>query len=101
MRAGEDGEADAVDVFLDGSGDDHRRRLAEAGVDDLHACVAEGTGDDFCAAVVAVETGFGDEDADWRGAGHRGKYTWCGVGVRSPRRRRWAFRGERGWAWRG
>jgi hypothetical protein len=39
--------------------------LAEAGVDDLHAGVAEGAGDDFCAAVVAVEAGFGYEDADW------------------------------------
>ncbi len=65
VSAGEDGEADAVDVFLDGGGDDHLGGLAEAGVDDLHAGVAEGAGDDFCAAVVAVEAGFGYEDADW------------------------------------
>ncbi len=64
VGAGEDGEADAVDVFLDGGGDDHLGGLAEAGVDDLHAGIAEGAGDDFCAAVVAVEAGLGDEDAD-------------------------------------
>ncbi len=71
VGAGEDGEADAVDVFLDGGGDDHLGGLAESGVDDFHAGVAEGAGDDFCAAVVAVEAGFGYEDADWGGAGHR------------------------------
>ena len=66
MGAGEDGEADAVDVFLDGGGDDHLGCLAEAGVDDLHACVAEGAGDDLCATVVAIEAGLGYEDADGR-----------------------------------
>ena len=72
VGAGEDGEADAVDVLLDGCGDDHLGGLAEAGVDDLHAGVAEGAGDDFCAAVVAVKAGFGDENADWYGICHRG-----------------------------
>ena len=76
VGAGEDGEADAVDVLLDGGGDDHLGGLAEAGVDDLHASVAEGAGDDFRAAVVAVEAGFGDEDADWWSLGHEGEYTW-------------------------
>ena len=70
VRAGEDGEADAVDVFLNGGGDDHLGRLAQAGVDDLHAGVAQGAGDDLRSAVVAVEAGLGYEDADWRGAGH-------------------------------
>ncbi len=64
VGAGEDGEADAVDVLLDGGRDDHLGGLAEAGVDDLHASVAEGAGDDLCAAVVAVEAGLGYEDAD-------------------------------------
>ena len=64
VGAGEDGEADAVDVFLDGGGDDHLGGLAEAGVDNLHACVTESSGDDLGAAVVAVKTGLGDEDAD-------------------------------------
>ncbi|MCU1252606.1 MAG: hypothetical protein JWQ49_5635 [Edaphobacter sp.] len=70
VGAGEDGEADAVDVFLDGGGDDHLRGLAKAGVDDLHARVAEGSGDDLGSAVVAVQAGLGYEDADWSGAGH-------------------------------
>ena len=50
----EDGEADAIDVLLDGGGDDHLGSLAEAGVDDLHTSIAEGAGDDLGAAVVAV-----------------------------------------------
>src|SRR5690348_6974220 len=65
VRAGEDGEADDVHVFLHGGGGDHLRRLAEAGVDDFHASVAESAGDDFRAAVVTVEAGLGDEDADF------------------------------------
>ena len=72
MGSGEDGEADAVDVLLDGGGDDHLGGLTEAGVDDLHSGVAEGSGDDFGAAVVAVEAGLCDQDADWRLISHRG-----------------------------
>ena len=72
VGSGEDGEADAVDVLLDGGGDDHLRRLAKAGVDDLHSGVAEGAGDDFRATVVAVEAGFCDKDADWSRISHRG-----------------------------
>lgn len=74
VRAGEDGEADAIDVFLDGGGDDHLRGLAKTGVDDFHAGVAESASYDFCAAIVAVETRFSDEDADWRLSMHRGEY---------------------------
>ena len=83
VGAGEDGEADAVDVLLDGGGDDHLGGLAEAGVDDLHAGVAEGAGDDFGAAVVAVEAGFGDEDADWCGSGHRCEVYVAAIRIRN------------------
>jgi len=61
VGAGEDGEADDVDIFLDGGGGDHLRGLAEAGVDHFHAGVAEGAGDDFGAAVVAVQSGLGNQ----------------------------------------
>src|SRR5882757_5881632 len=60
VGAGEDGEADNVDVFLYRGGGDHLRGLPEAGVDDFHAGVAEGAGNDLGAAVVAVEAGLGD-----------------------------------------
>ena len=72
VGAGHDGEADGVDVFLFGGGGDHFGGLVQAGVDDLHAGVAQGAGDDFGATVVAVEAGFGDEDADFL-IGHG----WC------------------------
>jgi len=71
VGAGEDGEANAVDVFLDGGRDDHLGGLAETSVDDFHAGVAEGAGDDFGAAIVAVQARLGDEDADWRCWWHR------------------------------
>ena len=61
VGAGEDGQAYDIDVFLDGGGGDHFRGLAEAGVDDLHAGVAQGAGDDFCATVVAVKARLGDQ----------------------------------------
>jgi hypothetical protein len=35
----------------------------KAGVDDLHAGVAQRGGDDFRAAIMAIEAGLGDEDA--------------------------------------
>src|SRR5208282_3852507 len=55
VRAGEDREADHVDVFLDGGGGDHLGGLTQAGVDYLHASVTQGAGDDFGAAVVAIQ----------------------------------------------
>jgi len=65
VRAGENGEADDVNVLLNGGGGDHFRGLAEAGVDDFHAGVAEGASDDLCTAVVAIKAGFGDENSDF------------------------------------
>ncbi len=65
VRAGEDGEADHVNVFLDGSGGDHLRSLAQAGVDDFHAGVAQGACDYFCAAVMAIQARLGDQHSDF------------------------------------
>jgi hypothetical protein len=64
VSAGENGKPDNVDVFLYSGRGDHFGSLTEAGVNDFHARVAEGSGDDLGAAVVAVETGLGDEYAD-------------------------------------
>ena len=64
VGAGEDREADRVGVLLDHGRGDLLGRLVQAGVDDLHAGVAERAGDDLGAAVVAVEAGLGDDDAD-------------------------------------
>src|SRR5690606_41855877 len=61
VRPGEHGEAYSVDVFLEGRCHDHRRGLAQARVDDLHAGVFQGTGDDLRPSVVAIESGLGDE----------------------------------------
>ena len=64
VRAGEDAQADDVDVLLQRGLGDHLRRLADAGVDDLHAGVAQRARDDLGPAVVTVEAGLGDEDAN-------------------------------------
>ena len=64
MRAAEDRQADDVDVLLHRGRGDHLRRLVQAGVDDLHAGVAQRGGDDLGAAVVAVEAGLGDQNAN-------------------------------------
>ena len=64
VRAGQHRKPDRVDVLLDGGRRRSLRGLVQAGVDDLHAGVAQRPGDDLCAAVVAVEAGLGDDDAD-------------------------------------
>ena len=63
VRAGQRRQPDDVDVFLQRSLGDHLRRLSDAGVDDLHAGVAQGPRDNLGAAVVAVQPRLGDEDA--------------------------------------
>ena len=64
MRAGQDRDADDVDVLLHGSVDDLLGRAMQAGVDDVHAGVAQRARDDLDAAVVAVEADLGDDHAD-------------------------------------
>src|ERR687898_473924 len=72
VRAGEDGEPDRVRVLLEHGLDDLLRRLVKAGVDDLHAGVAQRAGDDLRPAVVPVQAGLGDDDADLAAAGGHG-----------------------------
>ena len=64
VRAGEDGEANEVDVLVDGGADDLLGREADALVDDLHAEVAGADGDLLGTVGVAVQAGLADEDAD-------------------------------------
>ena len=67
VRAGENREADHVHVLLHRRGRDHLGRLVQPGVDHLHAGVAQRGGHHLGAAVVAVEAGLGDQDADRAG----------------------------------
>ena len=60
VRAGEDGKADDVNVFLHSGGGDHLRRLPQAGVHDFHAGVTQCAGDYLCPAVMAIETWLGN-----------------------------------------
>ena len=65
MGSGENGQADDVGVFLQRRGDDLLRCLPEAGVDNLHACVAQCTRDHLRPTVVAVESRLGDDYSDF------------------------------------
>ena len=69
VRARQDRQPDDVDVLLERGRGDHLGRLAEAGVDDLEALVAQAAGEHLRAAIVAVEPGLGDEHLD-RPVGH-------------------------------
>ncbi len=64
MSAGQDRQADGVNVFLNGGGDDLFRRLTQACIDHFHPGVAEGAGDDLGTAVVTVEARLGNQNAD-------------------------------------
>ena len=88
MRAGQHRQPDAVGVLLHRGLDDLLRRLVQAGVDDLHAGVAQRPGDDLGPAVVPVQAGLGDDDADAAGAGHVAERTAaCAVGRATGRSR--------------
>ena len=63
MRPGKNGQTDYVHVFLYRRLDYSLRLLVQAGVDDLHPGVAQSAGDNFRAAVVAVQARFGDENS--------------------------------------
>jgi len=64
VRAGEDRDAQYVDVLLDRGLDNLFRRPVEAGVDDLEPGVTERPGDDVCPAVVPVEADLRHETPD-------------------------------------
>jgi hypothetical protein len=57
--------SDDVSVLLERGRDDLLRRLPQPRVDDFHAGVTQRAGDDLGAAVVPVETGFGDDDPEF------------------------------------
>ena len=63
VRAGEDAQADNVHVLLQRRRDNHLRRLADAGVNDLHPRVAQCPYNHFRAAIVTIEARLGDENA--------------------------------------
>ena len=63
MTARQDRQADGVHAFVDGNPRDLRRALAQPGIDDFGAGIAQAQRDHFRADVVAVETGLRDQDA--------------------------------------
>ena len=86
VGAGQDRQADDVDVLLERGGHDHLGRLAEARVDDLEALVAQAAGEHLGAAVVAVEAGLRDQHLE-RSVGHARD---CRRAAQGAADRRWA-----------
>jgi len=62
VSPGEHGQADRVDVFVNGGGGDGLWGLEQTGVDDFVAGVAQDPGNDLDPPVVAVEPDLGDQD---------------------------------------
>ena len=59
MSARQDADAEHVGVLLYNSAHDHLNGLEDAGVDDFHAGVAKGAGNDLRSSIVAVEARLG------------------------------------------
>src|SRR5580704_8723702 len=64
VRAGENGQSDNLDVFLQRGIYDHLRSLTQAGIDHFHARVPESPRDNLRSPVVAIQTRFGDQHPD-------------------------------------
>ena len=64
VGTGQDAQADSVGVFLDGGLRHLGSGLVQAGVNHLHASVAQGAGDDFGPTVMAVESWFSHDHTD-------------------------------------
>jgi hypothetical protein len=64
VRPGEHRQPHGIGILLDDGLDDLLRRLVQAGVDDLHAGVAQGARHDLGAAVMPVEARLGDDHPD-------------------------------------
>ncbi len=64
VRTGQNAQAHHRHVFLHGDRGDVLDALPDAGVDDLEAGVAQGAGDDLRAAVMPVQAGLGDQNAN-------------------------------------
>jgi hypothetical protein len=60
MRPRKDAEPDTIHILLNGGPNDSLRGLVEPRVDDLHSSVSKGASDNLRAAIVTIETRFGD-----------------------------------------
>ncbi len=58
MSTGKNAHCDNINVFLDSSLSYLLRSLTKTGVDNLKACIAKCTCDDFSAAIMAIKTWF-------------------------------------------
>src|SRR5688572_10743270 len=62
MCARKNGEPNTVNILLESGIDDLFRSLPKSGIDHFHTRIPQGTSDNFCAAIVAIQSGFGNEN---------------------------------------
>ena len=65
MRAGKNGQADHIHVFLKRGVHDHLGRLAQAGIDDFHAGVTQCPSNHLGPAVVPIQPWLGNQYANF------------------------------------
>src|SRR4030042_4935181 len=70
MSSRKDGEADDVNVFLDGGVDDLLRGLPQSGKNYFHAGIPQPESHHFGAPVVPVQTGFAHKHLDFSSCIH-------------------------------
>lgn len=58
-------EADGIDIFLERGVNNFFSRIVNAKIDDLDAGISERPGNYFHAPVMAVQSGLGDENAEF------------------------------------
>ena len=57
--------ADGINVLLKRGCGDHLGCLPQSRVDDFHACIAQGSGDDFCSAVMTIKARLRDQNSNF------------------------------------
>lgn len=65
MSPGKNRKTHDIDVFLNRRLNHHLRSLMKTRIDDFESRIAQRTSDHFCAAIMAIEAGFCDQNSVW------------------------------------
>lgn len=64
MGTGKNADPNGIHIFLESGIDHHFGGLPKPGIDHFHPCIPQGGCNDFSAAVMPVESDFGDQNSD-------------------------------------
>ena len=62
MSSAQNTKANAIDRLINGGSYNHLWSLSETCVNHFHPGIAKCSGDDFCAAIMPIQTGFSNKD---------------------------------------